>query len=280
MRGALCRIAPFAVAGLLLPGPAGAQDAASYYEERCAVCHTIGGGDQAGPDLKGITARLERQWLLRFLLDPEGVVASGDEYAARIVAQWNGFVMPATEGLTREMAEELLDYIDKQSRQAAEAAPATPAVAFTEDDRARGFDLFTGRSRLANAGPACVACHGLGGAGGTSGGLLGPDLAAVHARLGGGRGTMAWLARPPTTMMRAIYRRASLTEDESRSLAALFESTAATAAAPTSPERRWLLLTGLAGTLASLAAIGLVWRGRFGHVRRRLLEDGHGRSGR
>jgi mono/diheme cytochrome c family protein len=268
----LGRLPLLVLVGLLVPGAAGAQDVAKIYEDNCALCHTIGGGDQAGPDLKGSTDRKDRRWLIRFLLDPEGVVKSGDEYAAKLVAKWDGVVMPASDGLTREMAEELVEYIARESGRSTGAPPAPPPITFTDEDRARGLALFTGRKGLANAGPSCAACHGLGGANGVTGGMLGPDLAAVHTRFGGARGTTAWLARPPTPMMRAIYRRASLTEDESRSLAALFESTAAVAVGPVSRQRQWLMLSGLAGAVAALAAIGVAWNGRFRHGRRRLVE--------
>jgi mono/diheme cytochrome c family protein len=279
MRRARCSPVPLAVVliGALVPGAAGAQDAAKYYEENCAVCHTIGGGDQAGPDLKGGTDRKDRDWLIRFILDPDDVVKSGDEYALELVANWGGVVMPEIDGLTRETAEALVNYIETESRAGAAEPPTTPLV-FTDADRALGLDLFTGRARLANAGPSCLSCHALGGTGGTSGGALGPDLAAVHTQLGGARGVTAWLTRPPTPMMRAIYRRASLTEDESRSLAALFESAASVSVAPASTQRRRLALTGAVGAIAGLAAIGLVWRGRFRSVRRRSRDDGRERN--
>ena len=278
MRRVFCWTASVALIGALLPCTAAAQEAAGFFEEHCAVCHTIGGGDQAGPDLKGSMDRKDRRWLIRFLLDPERVVKSGDEYATRLVAKWGDVVMPATDGLTREMAEALVDFITARSHQAPETPALPPPITFTDADRTRGLEIFTGRTRLTNAGPPCVSCHALGGFAGTAGGLLGPDLTAVHGRLGGVRGTTAWLTRPPTPMMRAIYRSATFTEDEARSLAALFESTATTATA--SSHRRWFVLTGVGGTIACLAAIGLVWQGRFRSVRRRLLDDGRGRNGR
>lgn len=275
MRLALDRLPLLALAGLLVPAAAGAQEAARFYEDNCALCHTIGGGDMAGPDLKGSTDRLDRRWLIRFLLDPEGVVSSGDEYAVKLVARWDGAVMPATDGLTAEMAEALVDYIETMSRTGVPASDEAP-VAFTDEERARGLAIFTGRTRLSGGGPACASCHGLGASGDVSGGMLGPDLAAVHARLGGARGTTAWLAGPPTPMMRAIYRRTTLTEDESRALAALFERASATVVAPGPPLRFRLFAAGLAVAIAGAAVMGVVWRGRFRNVRRRLLAGREG----
>ena len=276
MRHALGRLSLLALCLTLLPSAASAQDAARYYDENCALCHTIGGGDMAGPDLKGSTDRRDRRWLVRFLLDPEGVVESGDDYAVKLVAKWDGNVMPATDGLTEHMAEELVEYIERRSRDAAEPPTDEASLVFTDEDRARGLAIFTGQLRLTGGGPSCLSCHGLGGAASAVGGLLGPDLAAVHTRLGGARGTTAWLAAPPTPMMRALYRKAPLTEDESRALAALFENAAAVPAMPVSTERRRLLIAGLAGAVIGLVVMGIVWSGRFRSVRRRLLSGSRG----
>ena len=58
------------------------QEAADYFRQNCTSCHTIGGGRLTGPDLKDVTQRKDRQWLARFILDPGGVIAGGDAYAA------------------------------------------------------------------------------------------------------------------------------------------------------------------------------------------------------
>jgi hypothetical protein len=73
-------------------------------------------------------------------------------------------------------------------------------------------------------------------------------------------------------MMRALYRQTGLTEDETRSLAALFERSATAPAVTLVDTRPWLLPTGLAGSIAALALIGIVWRRRFRSVRRRLVD--------
>lgn len=269
MRGPVPHLLVMALAGTFIPVTATAQSTAKFYEENCAVCHTIGDGDQAGPDLKGALQRRDREWLIRFLLDPEGMIARGDEYAVRSVAAWGGFVMPATDGLTRHMAEELVEYIDRESRHT-RSDTARPIEPFTAADHDRGLAIFTGRVPLANGGASCMSCHAVAP---IRGGSLGPDLTAAHTRLGGATGTMAWLANPPTPVMRALYRRTGFTEDETRSLAALLERSAAANAVTQSDTRRWLLLTGLAGAFAALMVIGIMWRGRFRSVRRRLVDQ-------
>ena len=280
MRRLSSRLTVF-VLGTLAALPAFAQEAGRFYEENCSLCHTIGGGDLAGPDLLGTTERRDRQWLIRFLLDPEGLVKSGDADAVKLVAKWNDMIMPATAGLTPEMAEALVEYIAEASRRA-ERGESPGAVAeldaplvFTDEDRAHGLALFTGRARLAGGGPSCVACHGLGGTPGVAGGLLGPDLSAAHARLGGSRGMTAWLSRPPTPMMRAIYGTTAPTDEEARALTALFEQ-AATTSVPPGSGRGWLVLMSVAGAIAGLVVMGMVWSGRHTSVRRRLVAGRQG----
>ena len=72
--------------------------------------------------------------------------------------------------------------------------------------------------------------------------------------------------------MRTLYRQAALTDDESRSLAALFESTAgAGTVAPGLDRRIPLVVTALGGALAAISVIALGWKGRVRGVRRRLV---------
>jgi len=273
MRHCRCWMALLPLAAIAAPAAARAQDVATFFEDNCTACHTIGGGEQGGPDLNGSTDRRDRAWLIRFLLDPEGVVASGDPYATALVAKWEGAVMPPTEGLTEDLAAALVDYIARQSS-GREAAPAVEDPPATAADVEGGYNLFTGRTRLANGGPPCFSCHDAGVAD-ARGARLGPGLAAASGRLGGRRGTAAWLARPPTPMMRALYRRASLTDGEVRALAALLASAEREALAAAWMRPLWLGL-GVGGLLLALTACGVVWGGRLRSVRRRLVAASDG----
>jgi mono/diheme cytochrome c family protein len=278
MRHPLLVLAAFAVAVLFDPVRGGANDVAEFYEDNCAVCHTIGGGAQAGPDLKGVTTRRDRDWLIRFMLDPEAFAS--DPEVVRMIKEADGQTMSATEGLTRELAAKILDLIERRSgvaraRPAPAAVAAIPDAPFTPADVALGRDLFTGSSRLSAAGPACIACHESGDALEPGGGRLGPDLMQAHGRLGGRRGLTAWLASPPTPMMRALYRTAPLTREESLALAAFLEDAAARGIPP--PSRlSTFTVSGLAGAAALLVLIGVVWGNRFRAVRRPLVHSMRG----
>src|ERR1017187_6130977 len=78
---------------LIFPISVSAQDAAKFFEENCTVCHTIGSGPLAGPDLKGVTQRRTRDQLIRFLRNPEAVINSGDPYAKHLLEGASGVVM-------------------------------------------------------------------------------------------------------------------------------------------------------------------------------------------
>jgi mono/diheme cytochrome c family protein len=276
MRPAILVLVASAAAVLSLTTPVSAQDAAAFYEDNCAGCHTIGEGPGAGPDLQGVTSRRDRDWLIRFLLDPEAFAS--DPEVARMIKEADGQAMPATPGLTRELAAAILDLIDQRSGTARAPAPAPPAEPpFTPADVARGRDLFVGSSPLSAAGPACIACHEASGLPTPGGGRLGPDLTTAHERLGGRRGLISWLGSTSTPMMRAVYRPAPLTPDESHALTAFLADSAARGAARPSGLSTFVI-TGLGGAAAVFVLVGLVGARRFRAVRRPLVESmrGHG----
>ncbi len=43
----------------------------AIFTSKCVVCHSIGAGKIVGPDLKGVTARREKSWLLGYIKDPD-----------------------------------------------------------------------------------------------------------------------------------------------------------------------------------------------------------------
>lgn len=260
-------IAGAVLLSLLTTAPAAAQDAAAFYEENCSACHTIGGGNQAGPDLDHVTARRPRAWLVRFLLDPPGLVASGDATAIALVSEWDGAVMDPTPGLTPALAEALLAFIEERSS-AGVQPPAPAEFAVTPDDVTHGRRLFTGSTALASGGAPCSACHA---AGDIAAGTLGPDLTAVSSRLRGHRALTSWLGSPPTPMMRAVYRTHPLDATETHALAAFLDNAQRMPAPSAGRQRTRLAASALAGAAVGFLILGAVWRRRFRAVRRPMV---------
>lgn len=121
------------VSTLVLCGPVRAEaDAADQgrmlFEQKCAACHSIGGGPRVGPDLQGATQRRTEEWLIRFITQPDRMVAEKDPVAVRLVEQFNRFVMPNL-GLKETQIRDLLAYLRKASEAAPPAAAAQPAPA-------------------------------------------------------------------------------------------------------------------------------------------------------
>ncbi len=274
----LHRLRPIAAAAgfllLVVGGPARAQDATTFFRQNCTACHTVGGGRLTGPDLKGVTSRRDRAWLARFVQNPKATIDSGDPYAANLLKQAGGVVMPTLPGLNPSMADALITMLDAESKLANSQfvglrlsdRPFTPA------DIQRGHDLFTGVTRQASGAPACLSCHSVGGVGALGGGKLGPDLTLVYERLQGRKGLGTWLAAPATPTMGTVFRNRALAPGELESLLAFFEDAAKQRAVadPVAPLTFFML--GLGGAVGMVALFDFSWRRRFRSVRRRLVE--------
>ena len=89
------------------------QKQAALFAQQCSKCHTIGKGDRVGPDLKDVTKRQEREWLIGFITAP-GRYLDSDPIAKQLLQKYNGVRM-ADLGLSRAEAEAMIDYIETVS---------------------------------------------------------------------------------------------------------------------------------------------------------------------
>lgn len=126
---------------LLLSGVASASAVApvegkGLFEQKCASCHTIGGGKRVGPDLNGVTERRPQEWLLRFIIEPDKMIAGKDPVAVRLYEEYNRIAMPNL-GLKDSEARALIDYLRSASTAVAPAATKpTAAVRLPQPDLA------------------------------------------------------------------------------------------------------------------------------------------------
>ncbi len=241
----------------------------AYFEQNCSVCHTIGGGPSVGPDLKNVAQAAPRHWLVEFIRNPDAKVAAKDPHATKIVAEADGAVMPGFPDITEEFGEGLLEYIDRQS-----GAPAASAPPPVEGDAARGRELFLGTRRSGNGAAACIACHQASGLP-LAGGRLGPNLSAVHQKLGGDHGLTSWLRKPPTPLMSETFRTASLTAEEAADLAVFLRPATEDTSRRSEVARGRVQAIGIGGSLLAFMIAGVIWRGRLAThgVRRRVLRN-------
>lgn len=253
--------------------PAVAQEAADFFRENCTSCHTIGGGRLTGPDLKGVVARRERQWLIQFLQNPQAMMDRGDPDALKLRQEARDLVMPTINGMNAVRAEALLALIEAESKLEKSRFVGLQITdrPFTSAEIDQGRFLFSGLTRLVNSGPPCISCHTARDLGGLSGGRLGPDLTRVFERLEGRKNLAAWLTAPATPTMSPIFKRHALTPEEILPLIAYLEDAARRGGEDTSAAPLTFLLIGLGGAALALILFDQAWKERFRSVRRTLV---------
>ncbi|WP_144604149.1 c-type cytochrome [Algoriphagus algorifonticola] len=99
----------------------------SLFNANCKTCHKL---DQKaiGPALRGITERRSIDWAKRFIKNSQAVIASGDEYAVALYAEYNNTNMPAHEFLSDGDLDNLLSYIEYGDKVDPAAQAAAGAV--------------------------------------------------------------------------------------------------------------------------------------------------------
>jgi mono/diheme cytochrome c family protein len=264
-------LAASATAGAQAPS----EETIAFFRQNCASCHTIGGGRLAGPDLKDVAKRRERDWLLRYVLDPKAMLDSGDPYALELLKEARGVVMPTMPTLTRDRAGKLLDLIEAESKleKSQFAGTIVSDRPLTRSDVELGRRLFLGAQRFARGAPACITCHSTREIGGLGGGLLGPDLTEAYSRLEGRKALAAWLSAPPSLTMQPVFRSRPLEPDETLAVVAYLKSVAEQGVPPSVPPTLAFVLAGFGGAAAVLVLFDYLWRSRFRDVRRSLVEQ-------
>jgi protein SCO1/2 len=98
-----------------------ARPGQALFTKLCAACHTVGGGDRVGPDLRGVTARREHDWLTTFIANPIKMLAKKDPAALELAQRFPGVRMPFL-GLSPGDIADLIAYLDSETtRQSASA---------------------------------------------------------------------------------------------------------------------------------------------------------------
>lgn len=242
------------------------EEGEALFQQYCAGCHTIGGGDLAGPDLQGIADRRDPEWLEHWLAEPDVMIAEGDPIALELLAQYNNVPMP-NQHLALSEIDALLAYLGV----AQPSLPAPPAdQAALVGNAESGKALFLGTQGLSAGGTACIACHDTAAVGLPGGGLLGPDLTQVVQRYGGEAGLRGALGTIAFPSMVPIYQNRPLSPQEQADFAAFFAQSQVQAA-PSLGVRRGVVFL-LAFVAFDVLLVGLfVWQGRLPHRRRTPL---------
>lgn len=132
----------------------------------------------------------------------------------------------------------------------------------TNADWQTGENLFVGKIRFTNGGPACNSCHNVSIKGFVSGGALGKDLTQAVSRLTSG-GAKAFFASSPMPMpqMQHSYEGKPLTTQEVNDILAFltYSDELAKTTPPTSIIGKRMLTGGIAGVIGLLILFSFFW---------------------
>jgi mono/diheme cytochrome c family protein len=159
----------------------GPAEAKRIFNQRCTACHTYGKGVKVGPDLKGVTERRKRPWLLKFIRSSQGVIQGGDPVAKGLFQEFKQQRMPDWGDLSEAQITAILDWFATAGPEQKEPDERNAEVA-TPADVETARRLFHGQAAFANGGMACARCHSIRDNGVSRGGTLGPDLTTTYLK--------------------------------------------------------------------------------------------------
>lgn len=181
------------------------------FRSRCAMCHTVGGGDRdevltrrVGPDLFNVTKQRGRNWLLRWIMEPDKMLAEKDPLALQLYAQYKNVAMPNLRVRPSE-AEELLKYIEEESAGVERRAALAHQAAMAAADKEEGPDASpAAKAAQATAAPAELPTVALSESGRSAASSLLAHYEALRARLAaddlpGAKASVAALAEAATS---------------------------------------------------------------------------------
>jgi nitrate reductase gamma subunit len=210
---------------LLFAGVASADtaEAKKIFTTRCMACHTFGKGVKVGPDLKGVTERRQRAWIVQFVRSSSTMVGS-DPIAVQLFDQFKQQRMPDWTDLSEPQINGIMDWLaasgpDQQDPDARSAELATAAEIET------GRQLFHGARPLSLGGIACAGCHTIRDEAGSGGGVFASDLTGVYSQYQDIAMTM-FLKRPCFLRFPESNGATYLAPDESYALKAYLRSCA------------------------------------------------------
>jgi mono/diheme cytochrome c family protein len=152
-------------------------EAAATFNKRCTACHTFGKGVKVGPDLKDVTKRRGREWLIKFIHASSTVINSGDATAVSLFAEFKKQRMPDWTDLSEKQINDILDFIAIGGPDIKPPDERNAELA-SSSDLELGRQLFSGARHFKYGVQPCGACHSVQGT--RWGGSLGPDLTQTY----------------------------------------------------------------------------------------------------
>jgi mono/diheme cytochrome c family protein len=84
------------------------------FKNNCSTCHAATDEVVVGPGLKGMEKRRNTKWIVRFVNNPQGMIASGDKYANALYKKYNKMQMTAYPGIKEKDIKAIIAYIDNK----------------------------------------------------------------------------------------------------------------------------------------------------------------------
>ena len=89
------------------------QHGMELFNQYCASCHNFS-ENGIGPNLTGVTAEMDKEWLVAFINNPPAIIESGDERAVQLFEKYQQY-MPPFPTIQGEDLEDILGFIHKFS---------------------------------------------------------------------------------------------------------------------------------------------------------------------
>ena len=241
-----------------------AQSGEETFKLKCSPCHTIGKGKLVGPDLAGVTKRLEEAWLLKFIKSSQTVINGGDEYAKQKFEEFNKVIMP-DPGLNDPEIKTLLTYIESQGGTAITQTTVStirPLSEATPNNVEKGKQLFSGELRFLNGGAPCVSCHNVPDVTMLGGGNLAIDLTNAYTRLNEA-GLTNMIQTQPFPVMKQSFINNAITDEEVFDLSAYLKFVdEVNKNAQQTNQPKDLLYSGIGGLFVLLILFTGLWHNR------------------
>lgn len=88
----------------------------TLFKNNCAQCHNADASTVVGPGLAGIKERRDKEWLIKWIQNPQKVIQSGDKYAIKLFEKFNKTEMTAFTNFKEEEILAILEYIDEYNQ--------------------------------------------------------------------------------------------------------------------------------------------------------------------
>ncbi|MDY0103725.1 MAG: c-type cytochrome [Lentimicrobium sp.] len=231
------------------------------FEKNCQVCHKLGGGKLVGPELVGVPAVREREWLVKFIRNSKELIESGDPHAIEVFEANNKIPMQAFPNLSDGEINSIIDYIAnwEPPKKPAFTVDVNKKSGFTETEILRGERMFHGLIPFENGGTtACFTCHYTKTTDSLDWNPSAHDLAVAFME-NDGMNMYESMREPTSAVMQKAHAEYKLTEEETYNIAAYLSEFSHEETKPLKIFPARLMIFLLFALLMTLALIDLIF---------------------